>query len=165
MSGAVVLPDEQIQRADAGDDVEVAVAIDVVGDHADELRARGAIDRRGEPGRQRDVPDGSGVSAPSSVERGSPPVRGGAGRRATQQHDRAEHDDRTDRGARCIIGRALPPRAAPRLAASRWRACTPWSPSTLPTTTDMPAKAESDGAASVRPTCTPPSSASRGLIT
>ena len=51
------LPDQQIERAEAGDDVEVAVVIDVVGDDADELIAGRAIDGRGEPVRQRDRRD------------------------------------------------------------------------------------------------------------
>jgi hypothetical protein len=56
MAGAVVRPHDQVQRAKAGDDVDVAVAIDVVGHHADEPIARGSIDGCGKPGRQRSVP-------------------------------------------------------------------------------------------------------------
>lgn len=50
MAGAVVLPNRQVQRVEAGDDVDVAVGIEVTRDDAHELIAGGTIDRQGEPG-------------------------------------------------------------------------------------------------------------------
>jgi hypothetical protein len=66
MSGAVVLPDRQVERVEAGDHVDIPVAIHVVGDHADELVARRTIDRRRETGGE----DDSGVGAKRWIEHG-----------------------------------------------------------------------------------------------
>src|SRR6185312_13723638 len=47
VSGTVVSPHRQIERAQAGDDVDVTVVVEIAGDDADELIAGRAIDRRG----------------------------------------------------------------------------------------------------------------------
>jgi hypothetical protein len=49
--GAVVPPDDQIERADAGHDVDVAVVVDVAGGDAHELIAGFPIDAGRESGR------------------------------------------------------------------------------------------------------------------
>jgi hypothetical protein len=64
MSRAIVLPDRQVERVEAGDHVDIPIAIHVVGDHAHELIACRTIDRRGETGWE----DDSGPGAKRRIE-------------------------------------------------------------------------------------------------